>query len=168
MSRRLNEFLLICAGVCWLTACAYYSTSGGAIGGIRSLAVPVAENETSEFEIAELLSERLSGAYSRDGQLRVVDEEGSDAVIYLRVVALDDAPFTYTAGEVTEQYRFRVYVAAELLRTENEEELLKLERLEGWGIYDAALADEEGRDLAVEKALEMVIEEIVDRTTAGW
>ncbi len=154
MRRRLSELLLIGAVTCWLTACAYYSTSGGAIGGIRSLAVPVAENETSEFEIAELLSERLSDAYARDGQLRVVD--------------LDDAPFTYTAGEVTEQYRFRVYIEAELQRTVDEEELLKLEPLEGWGTYDAALAAEEGRDPAVEKALEMVIEEIVDRTTAGW
>jgi len=158
--------LLLLVGACG--ACAHYSTSSGLIGGIRSVAVPVAENETPEFEIGELLSERLVDAFTRDGRLRVVDEESADAVMYLRVVSLEDSPFTYTAAEQTEQYRFGLHIGAELVRTEDEEQLLSLERLEGWGTYDAALSDEEGRDRAVEAALDMLIEEIVDRTTASW
>jgi hypothetical protein len=30
------------------------------------------------------------------------------------------------------------------------------------------LGEEEGREPAVDRALDMVIEELVDRTTAGW
>lgn len=102
--------------------------------------------------------------------MRVVDEESADALLLLRLVALEDRPFTFTAGEVTEQYRFRVWIEAELVRTSDESALLDLESLEGWGTYDAALPDddEEGRDPAVEAGLDMVIEEIVDRTTASW
>ena len=164
----LGSLLAAGALACWPVSCAYYSTSAGAVGGIRSIAVPVAENETSEFGIGDLLSERIADAYARDGRLRVVDEESADAVLYLWIRSLDDAPFTYTAEEVTEQYRFRVRVDAELVRSEDGEELLKLEGMEGWGTYDAALTDEEGRNRAVERALDMLIEEIVDRTTAGW
>jgi hypothetical protein len=151
-----------------LGACAYYSTSGGLVGGIRSVAIPAAENETSDAEVAELLSVQLADAFSNDGRLRVVDEEGADALLMLRVTDLEDKPFTYTAAEVTEQYRFRVLIAAELVKQADESRLLEMNRIEGWGTYDASLGEDEGRSLAIEAALEMVIEEIVDRTTASW
>ena len=163
-----NWLWVIIGGLCWLLGCAYYSTSSGLIGGIRSVAIPVAENETSEFGIAELMTERIDDAFTRDGQLRVVDEESADAVLFLRIIALDDAPFTYTASEETQQYRFKVLTDVELQKTEDGDQLLELDSLEGWGIYDASLADEAGRDKAVEAALDMIIEEIIDRTTASW
>ena len=161
-------FLALAAGFCLAGACAHYSTTSGLIGGIRSVAIPVAENDTPEFHIGEELSERLGEAYRGDGRLRLVDEESADAVLYLRVTALQDRPHTYTAAEETEQYRFSVYIDLELLRTEDGDSLLELKDLRGWGTYDADVADEEGRDPAVEAALDMVVEEIVDRTTAGW
>ena len=86
----------------------------------------------------------------------------------MHVVRLDDRAFTYTATEETEQYRFKVFVDVELLKESDDERLLSLEQVEGWGTYDASLEDEEGRDLAVDAALDMIIEEIVDRTTASW
>ena len=138
------------------------------LGGIRSLAIPVAENDTVEFEIAERITERAGNAFTEDGQLRIVDEEGADALLLLHVVRLDDRAFTYTATEETEQYRFKVFVDVELLKESDDERLLSLEQVEGWGTYDASLEDEEGRDLAVDAALDMIIEEIVDRTTASW
>tara|TARA_Y100000588_G_scaffold320621_1_gene351325 strand:- start:1093 stop:1590 length:498 start_codon:yes stop_codon:yes gene_type:complete len=154
--------------VTWISGCAYYSTSSGMLGGIRSLAIPVAENDTVEFEIAERITERAGNAFTEDGQLRIVDEEGADALLLLHVVRLDDRAFTYTATEETEQYRFKVFVDVELLKVSDDERLLSLEQVEGWGTYDASLEDEEGRDLAVDAALDMIIEEIVDRTTASW
>ena len=163
-----NWLWVIIGCLCWLFGCAYYSTSSGLIGGIRSVAIPVAENETSEFGIAELMTERIDDAFTRDGQLRVIDEESADAVLFLRIIALDDAPFTYTASEETQQYRFKVLTDVELQKTEEGDQLLQLDNLEGWGIYDASLADEVGRDKAVEAALDMIIEEIIDRTTASW
>ena len=46
--------------------------------------------------------------------------------------------------------------------------LIDFAPIEGWATYDAALSDAEGRDLAVGKALEMVVEELVDRSTSSW
>ena len=42
------------AALC-IGGCAYYSTSGGLLGGIRSIGIPVADNQTSEFAVAERL-----------------------------------------------------------------------------------------------------------------
>lgn len=155
--------LLLCQA-----ACAHYSTSTGIAGGIRSVVIPVAANQTPEAGIAEALTERISDAFSRDGRLKVVDEGSADALLQLRIVSVEDRPFTYTAAQETQQYRFRLAVDAVLVKSEDESQVLEAKGVEGWGTYDAALADAEGRDRAIEAALTMVIEELVDRATAGW
>ena len=151
-----------------LVGCAHYSSSGGLVGGIRTVAIPTAENETSEVDVGQRLSDRVTDAFLADGRLRVVDEESSDALLLLRVQRLEDERFTFTVTEVTEQYRFRLFTSAVLERAEDGSELLDLGSLVGWGTYDAALSEEEGRDPAVDTAMDMIIEEIVDRTTASW
>ena len=151
-----------------LAGCSHYSMSSGLVGGIRTVAIPTAENDTPEERIAETLTERISDAFVEDGRLRVVDEETADAVLILRLRSLEDRPFTFTAQEETEQYRFRVFIDAVLQKTADQSLLLELEGMEGWGIYDATLPEEEGREVAIVSGLDMVIEEVVDRTTASW
>ena len=46
--------------------------------------------------------------------------------------------------------------------------LLVFDPIEGWATYDAALSESEGRDPAVEQALDMVVEELIDRSTSSW
>lgn len=149
-------------------ACSHYSTTAGIAGGIRSVAIPVAENNTPEAGVAEELTERLNRAFAADGRLRVVDEGSADASLRLRITAVEDRPFTYTSAEETQQYRFKLTLDAELLRNEDDSQVLDARGMTGWGTYDAGLSDAEGREAAVAAALDMVVEELVDRATAGW
>ena len=166
--RALPLPLILCLFLFSLQACARYSTSSGLIGGIRSVAIPLAENDTAEERIADLLSERTTDGFAEDGRLRVVDEESAEAVLGLQLRRIVDRPFTYTAAEQTEQYRIQLTVTAALSRSSDQSMLLELDDLSGWGTYDAELPDEDGRDPAIEAALDMIVEEIVDRMTATW
>ncbi len=161
-------FRAVC--LCVLTAggCAYYTLGGGVVGGLRTLAVPLARNETAEAGLAEQLTSRVEQAYAADGRLRVVDEDTAEGVLYLWVRQVEDRPFTYTADEVTEQYRFRMEVQAEFVRTADMDVVLELPELYGWGTYDAVTADDEGRDAAIEAAIQMLIEELLGRSTSSW
>ena len=132
------------------------------------MAIPLAENDTAEERIADLLSERTTYGFAEDGRLRVVDEESAEAVLGLQLRRIVDRPFTYTAAEQTEQYRIQLTVTAALSRSSDQSMLLELDDLSGWGTYDAELPDEDGRDPAIEAALDMIVEEIVDRMTATW
>lgn len=161
-----DGLLLLLVG--WVLGCAHYSTSGGLVGGIRSIGVPVAESQTAEFDIAEALSERAVESYTRDGRLRVVDEESADALLEMVVLSIEDRPFTYTAAEGTEQYRFLLRVSGQLTRAVDGEVLIDFSPIEGWATYDAALSDAEGREPAILKALDMVVEELIDRSTSSW
>jgi outer membrane lipopolysaccharide assembly protein LptE/RlpB len=165
MRRRLSRAALL--GLLALAGCAHYSTSAGLVGGIRSVAIPIAENDTAELDIGQRLTERATDAFVADGRLSVVDEETADAQLWLRIERLEDEPFTFTTAEVTEQYRFRLFGSAQLERADGSS-LLEIERLVGWGTYDAVLPDEEGREPAIDTAMDMMIEEILDRTTSSW
>ncbi len=168
-TERLSDVCLIFWSLMVLAGCAHYSTTAGLVGGIRTVAIPTAANQTAEVDVAQRLTRRAVDAFLEDSRLRVVDEESADALLLLRVADLEDEAHTYTAGEVTQQYRYRLFVEV-LLERSSGEVLLNMGRLSGFGTYDAALPDEdeEGREPAIDKAMDMVIEEIVDRTTASW
>lgn len=150
------------------SGCAHYSTTAGVAGGVRSVFIPVAANDTPEPGIAEELSERLSRAFAADGRLKVVDEASADASFALRLRAVEDRPFTYTASEQTQQYRFKLTLEARMSKNADGSALLEAKEIVGWGTYDAGLSDSEGREAAVAAALDMVVVELVDRATAGW
>ena len=84
--------------VCFI-GCSYYSTSTGMIAGIQTVNIPVAESLTAEFGIADRLSERAEEMYIRDGRLRVVDQDGADAILYLTVQNISDEPFSIQKGQ---------------------------------------------------------------------
>ena len=132
------------------------------------MAIPLAANDTPETGIAERLTERLSASFGADGRLKVVDEASADALLTLHITAVEDRPFTYTAAEETQQYRFKLTLDAQLLKSSDESQVLEAKGIVGWGTYDAGLSDAEGREQAVKAALDMVAEELVDRATAGW
>lgn len=159
-----------CLVVLLLGACSHYTTSAGLVGGIRSVAIPTAENGTPEVDIAQQFTDSVSVAFQSDGRLRVVDEESADALLLLRLDRLVDEPSDWTTAEETEQYSFRLFAAALLERSSDGSELLPRLEIEGWGTYDAAQpdGDDEGRDQAVEAAMAMIIREVVDRITASW
>ena len=98
--------------------------------------MPVAESRVAEFDLAEALSEQTVEAYARDGRLRVVDEESADALLELVVLNIEDRPFTYTASEQTEQYRFLLSVRGRLVRSLDEEVLIDFAPIEGWATYE--------------------------------
>ena len=153
--------------VCFM-GCSYYSTSTGMIGGIQTVSIPVAESLTAEFRIADRLSERAEEMYIQDGRLRVVDEDGADAILYLTVQNVSDEPFTYSAAEQTEQYRFAMRINGRLVSVVSKETLKEFDSIEGWGTYVSSSNQDESREQAVDKAIDMVVQEFIDRSTSSW
>ena len=59
-------FLIVCA-------CGFYSFSGGGYPGISSIAIPLFEDRSAEFQIREKLTEALIDKFLRDNTLRLVE-----------------------------------------------------------------------------------------------
>ena len=77
-------------------SCAYYSTSATGSGGIRSVAVPLLDNESLEAGIHQALTDSLIQGFVSDAALRVVEEDQADAVLQGTVLEIKEEPFTYS------------------------------------------------------------------------
>jgi hypothetical protein len=163
----LGFFVLFCFTVRF-AGCAYYSTSAGMIGGIQTIGIPVAESLTAEFVIAERLSERAVELYIEDGRLRVVDQDGADAILYLTVISIIDEPFTYSASDQTEQYRLSMRINGKLVSVIRQQTLKEFDSIEGWATYVSSLNQDESRDQAIDKSIDMVVQELIDTSTSSW
>lgn len=47
------------------SSCGIYSFSGNLPGGVKSIAIPVFENQTAEFGIVETLTDEVVGQFTR-------------------------------------------------------------------------------------------------------
>jgi len=63
-----------------------YSLRGNLPGHIRSVAVPVFTNRTSEPAVENILTQAVVQAFSTNGRLRVVKPEQADAILEGEVV----------------------------------------------------------------------------------
>ena len=153
--------------LCFVCGCAYYSTSATGGSGIRSVAIPLLENESLESGIHQALTDSLIQSFLADGALRVLDEDRADVILRGTVMEVREEPFTY--GQAADQFQISVFLDIECYDTRSKKSLWEEKRLRGYGIYSAALRREEERSKGLADAFEILTRDIVDKTqVGGW
>ncbi|RKY83165.1 hypothetical protein DRP98_07780, partial [candidate division KSB1 bacterium] len=65
-----------------LGGCAYYSFSGNTLPSyIKTVAIPLFEDQTSEFGIKEKLTDALISEFTRDNTLKISSQDEADSII---------------------------------------------------------------------------------------
>ena len=162
MSRKfiIIVFLLLGAG------CSYYSVSGALPAHIKTAAVPLFENETVEVGIVEEITAEVINAIIKDGNMKVVGEFQSDAVVRGTIVDIIDGPATYSKDEKAELFKISIYADVQFFDQKKNQIIWEEKRIEGWANYDAT--DPSAREKGITEALEMLAKEIIDKTASGW
>ena len=152
---------VICGG-CW-----YYSTSGSMLPShIRTVAVPLFQNETTwEFGIKEQLTDAVIEAFTRDNTLRVEGERNADAIVRATITAIKEVPFTYDREERVQEYKMQIVLRIRFEDVKQRRTLWEEQSMEGWGTYSTA--DEEWQ-AGIDRAIEKLASDIVNKTVAGW
>jgi len=101
---------------------------------IRSISIPLLDNETAEFGISEEITDNLLEKFTDENILRVVDEENSDSILRGSIVQAEDIPYTYSKEEVVGEYRFTISIDVEWVDVANDKILLQ-KIFKGWGAY---------------------------------
>jgi len=160
----------------WTTAlllvagCGYYSFSGSLPSHVKTAAVPLFGNETTEVGMVEYLTDAIEKAFISNGAMKVVSEFQADAVVTGTIVDVIDGPESFTGEEQGTTFRIRGYANGEFIDRVRNEPLWTGERVEGWAVYDAPSSPGATitRDEAKEQALDMLAKEIIDKTVTGW
>ncbi len=181
-------FLLLTSSFFLITGCMFYSMAGSIPPHIKSIAIPLVENQTAEFALAETVTDYLVSKFTKENILRMTDEKSADSIIKGIILKVDDGPYTYSKQEAVTEYRFTVSMKMEWLDVANDKVLLT-KQYSGWGAYglsgdistdgidndgDGAIdgddIDEIGdpREFATKVAVEKIAEDILNDILTSW
>jgi len=152
--------------------CGYYSVSGSLPGHIKTAAVPLFENETTETGLVEEVTNAVEDAIRSNGAMKIVGEFQADAMVNGTIIDVIDEADVYSKDEVASQFRIRILAHVTFFDRVKNRVIWEEERMEGWARYNTSGTSEGeesvSREEGIEKALDMLAKEIIDKTVAGW
>ncbi len=160
----MKNLALIIVCLLLLLSCGPYSFSGKTITGIKSVYIPVFDNETIEYGLGEELTNKVTDAIVADNTLRVVDREAADAILNATVTSFERTSEIYNIEDQVQEYRVTLAIQARFVKADGEL-VWEEPRLTAFGLYDAQA---ETLDDGKTEALEKIAEVIVNRTVRDW
>jgi len=146
--------------------CGPYSFSGSSIPShIKSVAIPIFENETAEFGIKEKVTDALLENFVSENILNISDNQYADSIIRGTITKITDVPFTFDENEIVQEYRITIYLNLVWHDQVRDNDLFD-GKINGWGVYPADSPEE--RNEGIEKAIERLITAITNQTLSGW
>jgi len=131
------------------------------------VAVPLLANETSEFGIAEEITDQLVTDLVKDGTLRVVaDEADATSVLEGTVRTYAEESYEYARDETVNQFIIRIGVEVRFLDRVKDEVLWESPQIFGSAVYENTGPD--ARAGGLQEAIKLVVEEILNGMVAGW
>ena len=147
-------------------SCGPYSFSGSSVPGhIKSVAIPLFENETAEFGIKEKVTDALLDNFIKENILQIADKKNADSIIQGTITRVSDAPYTFDENEDVQE--FRVSISIDIVWYDQIKNVDLFEGgIVGWGVYSASSPEERADGL--DQAVERLVTEIINQTLSGW
>jgi hypothetical protein len=149
----------------FVSGCGVYSFSGSGVSGIKTIAVPLFDNQTDQYGIREDLTTDIANRFVQDNTLKVVNEKISDSILRGTITKYTREAYTYDENENIKEYIVRIWVNASFEEKKNNKVIWKEDNVQGWGIYSA---QDETEDMGRQRALDKLAEDIVNKTIKGW
>jgi len=150
--------LLLSAG------CGVYTFNPKGKSSIKSIAIERFENQTLEHGLADQMTDIVIDAFISDGNLKVVSLENADAVLSGVLTRYERKPYQYDQNDVVESYYVDMNFDITLKNPRDDSEIWK-ERMSQRGIY---MVDEETEEDGRQRAIELLVEAIINKTTKSW
>jgi hypothetical protein len=166
--RNLGLILLYLIGMhsgCW-----FYSFKGTLPPHIKSIAIPLFNDQTAEFNIQQIVTDQIRVSFIQENILRLAEEENANSVLYGTIQSIQDRPLVFTEGETSEavtEYRITIKIEAEWYDNVEDKSLFK-KSFTGYSEYDPTGATDRTRDLALAEAVDNITEDIVNQILSGW
>ena len=155
-------YIIISFLITSITGCAIYSFSGSTLPShIRTVSVPLFQNQTPEFGIDQKITDAVIEAINRDNTLRIAGLNQSDSVLKGTIDQITDQAGQYNQDEVASSYRVYVTVHA-VFEDLKKDKIIWEEEWREWGGYT------DSRETGLQEAMEKISENIVNRTVSGW
>lgn len=161
----MKAFISLCLlAVFLISSCGVYTFNPRGKSDISRINVERFENETSEFGIEDRMTNQIIDAFIADGTLKIVPTEDAQAILTGSLIEYDRKPYNADENDVVESYSVRMTFNVKLTNSADGVDMWT-ERISQQGIY--RLADETEED-GQQRAIELLIENIINKTTKSW
>ena len=116
------------------SGCIYYSMAGSIPPHIKSISIPIVENQTVEFGVSEAVTDNLVNQFLENNILRLDKENSADSILKGKIIRVKDAPYTYTKEESVTEYRLTITIDLEWFDVINDKVIIK-KQYSGFGAY---------------------------------
>ncbi|UCE25018.1 MAG: hypothetical protein JSU74_02920 [Candidatus Zixiibacteriota bacterium] len=144
--------------------CGVYTFSPKGKSDIKSVAVERFENETAEYGLEDRMTDQIIDALIADGTLKVVNREYADAYLNGILTRYERKPYGFDENDQVETYAVTMGFDILLKNPTDESEIWK-ERMDQIGVYNI---DTETEEDGQQKAIDLLIEAIINKTTKSW
>ena len=96
-----------------LISCGFYSMAGSIPPHIKSIAIPLMENQTAEFGLAESITDGILNQFNEAGILSVTDAGAANSILNGKIIKVTEGPYTYSKQESVSEYRYKIDIKIE-------------------------------------------------------
>ncbi len=164
--KRLKNFAVFFLLFSIFNACGYYSFKGSLPSYIKTIAVPLFDNQTPDPGVPETLNQLLTEAFIKDNTLKVVDESKADLVLSGLVLPIRLQPAVVREGEQVAEDKLIVSVKVKCEDVKSSKVLFE-KTFQQYSPLDASAGLEE-REQAINDALKWIAEDILNATLGAW
>jgi len=148
-----------------LAGCSFYSFRSGRSAAVSSIGIPLFENQTAEYGLAEQLTEGITAGLIKENIVKVVDPSRAESTLKAAVVSYKRSAYTFDAGDNVREYIVEITIRARLAAAADDKVIWEAPALRGFGVY---AADSETEQDGQSRAIDKLTQEIVNRTAKGW
>ena len=164
-------FALACLTLLPAAGCSYSPNPGLFPSHLKTIAVPVFQNRTTQPALEEEITQAVVTRFIRDSKLRVVAEDQADLVITGAVSEYRNSVFGFNAQEKAQEYQVSITLVATARDRIKNRELWKDDHLTRTANYFVTATpgqlpqtEADARAIAIDK----LVDAILNRTVENW
>jgi hypothetical protein len=122
------------------------------------------ENKTSEFGLADEMTDLIIDAFIADGNLKVVAAENAEAILIGTLTRYERRPYQFDETDVVTSYSVDMTFEIALSKVADGSDIWK-EIVTQRGVYQVDIDTE---DDARQRAIALLVETVINKTTKSW
>jgi outer membrane lipopolysaccharide assembly protein LptE/RlpB len=153
-----------------LASCGYTTSPALLPQHLKTVAVPVFENGTTEYTLEQDITTAVVARFVRDNHLKVVDEKSANCVLHGKVTQYKNSVFGFSPQTQAQEYRVTIAVQVTFKDRVKNRELWtdEIVRTANYYVQDVpgqpARTELDGRKEAIDK----IADEVLSRSVEGW
>ena len=166
MKSKKNNIFIILLALIIFSNCGYYSFKGALPSHIQSVAIPIFIDKSGYPGMLEKTTDSVIESFVSDNTLKVVDESKADIIINGTIQSVTQKAAAIKAGETVSEYQMHVSIKV-LCEDIRKSKKLYEKVFRQYGIMSSAAGQDE-KDKAIDDAIQLITEDIINTTLGGW